>query len=88
MTSLQGAAESSWGVSINIFINPSPTPASEINLDTQPTLIFINSFFWFPHLFLVFSSFIYLVAIISFFCGAGANGLKVIKVRKITSESR
>lgn len=39
------AAESSWGVPINIFINPSPTSVSEIHLDTQPTLIFINSFF-------------------------------------------
>lgn len=60
-------AQSSWGVTINIFINPSPKPVSEIHLNTQPTLIFINSFFQFLHLFLVFSSLIYLVAIISFY---------------------
>lgn len=51
-------AQSPWGVTINIFINPSSKPVSEIHLDTQPTLIFINSFFQFLHLFLVFSSLI------------------------------
>ena len=40
-----GAQQKLLGVTINIFINPSPKSSSEIHLDTWPTLIFIHSFY-------------------------------------------